>query len=377
MSRYSIRQWRDWGRRIRGIVQHLPGIGTLAGRLTLESSPPPDILKERIAVCAARSIVLKNVESDPCELTYSFSEKYAYLLRDIVLWPELGAVVDEHGRLIEESIFSTPRRDELERNGAFRAWPIREINGLATTIAVGPYWDNYYHWLVDSLPRVFALHVPRVADLGRLQLLISGCLSDERRKLLTALLPPTVEMVEIGPRTRVRVRSYLLPPFLAGDCAGFLPGEYLALFRERAFTAFSVRPNSGRRRRILISRQTAVNRRITNGAALEAALRSYGFETLELEHLSWAEQMRRFSEAECVVGAHGAGLTNLLYAPTCRVLELFAGTPKPHYRLLSVACGHDYMDPVVGDAPKNADFAVPVDAIVARLEAAGIRPLTP
>jgi capsular polysaccharide biosynthesis protein len=333
------------------------------------------MMKERIAVCARRSVVLKNVESDPSNATYSFPDKYAYLLRDVILWPELGAVVDEHGRLIEESIFSTPRRGELVRNGAFRAWAIREINGPATTIAVGPYWDNYYHWLVDSLPRVFALNVPRVAELGRLQLLVSGCLSDERRKLLTALLPSTVEIVEIEPRTRIRARSYLLLPFLSGDCAGYLPLEYLAWFRERAFTAFGVRPDAGRRRRILISRQAAVNRRITNGAALEAALRSYGFETLELERLSWAEQMRRFSEAECVVGAHGAGLTNLLYAPPCHVLELFAGTPKPHYRLLSVACGHDYLDPVVGEAPKNADFAVPVDAIVARLEAAGIRPL--
>jgi len=37
---------------------------------------------------------------------------------------------------------------------------------------------------------VFALHLPRIAELGRLQLLVSGNLSDERRRLLAALLPP-------------------------------------------------------------------------------------------------------------------------------------------------------------------------------------------
>ena len=371
-----IRKWRAWARRIRAVIQHLPVLGTVAGRISLESSPAPDVLKKRLTVCATRSVMLKNERVEPCELTYTLPDKYAYLLRDVVLWPEYGAVVDERGRLVEESIFSAPRREELERKGAFRAWPTRDVDGPATTIHVGPYWDNYYHWLVDSLPRVFALHVPRVAELGRLQLLVSGSLSDERRRLLAALLPPQTDMVEIAPRTRLRVRTFLLPPFLAGDGAGYLPAEYLAYFRERAFEAFNVRPDAGRRRRILISRQAAANRRITNGPTLEAALQSYGFETLELERLSWAEQMQRFSEAECVVGAHGAGLTNLLFAPPCHVFELFAGTPKPHYRLLSAACGHDYMNLVAGDAPKNADFAVPVDALVARLDAAGIRPIT-
>ena len=38
-----------------------------------------------------------------------------------------------------------------------------------------------------------------------------------------------------------------------------------------------------------------------------------------------AEQVRWFAEAECVVGVHGAGLTNLAFAPPgVGVLELFA-----------------------------------------------------
>ena len=39
-----------------------------------------------------------------------------------------------------------------------------------------------------------------------------------------------------------------------------------------------------------------------------------------------AAQVRAFAEAECVVGPHGAGLTNLAFAPPgAAVVELFAG----------------------------------------------------
>ncbi len=41
--------------------------------------------------------------------------------------------------------------------------------------------------------------------------------------------------------------------------------------------------------------------------------------------MSPAEQVRAFAEAECIVGAHGAGLTNLAFcSPGAAVVELFA-----------------------------------------------------
>ena len=56
-----------------------------------------------------------------------------------------------------------------------------------------------------------------------------------------------------------------------------------------------------------------------------AALAPLGFEVIDPGALSPAEQVRAFAEAECIVGPHGAGLTNLAFAaPGAAVVELFA-----------------------------------------------------
>jgi hypothetical protein len=62
-------------------------------------------------------------------------------------------------------------------------------------------------------------------------------------------------------------------------------------------------------------------RRVASEEALQPLLLEYGFENYDpAEH---ADQARDFSEAEVVVGAHGAGLANLAFCqPGARVLEL-------------------------------------------------------
>jgi capsular polysaccharide biosynthesis protein len=56
------------------------------------------------------------------------------------------------------------------------------------------------------------------------------------------------------------------------------------------------------------------------------ALRPLGFERLRLEGMPLAKQIAVFSRAECVIGPHGAGLTNLLFCSSgTPVIEI--GTP--------------------------------------------------
>ncbi len=66
-------------------------------------------------------------------------------------------------------------------------------------------------------------------------------------------------------------------------------------------------------------------RRVENEAALLGALGPLGFEMVDPGAMTPSEQVRLFAEAECVVGPHGAGLTNLAFAPPgTAVVELFA-----------------------------------------------------
>ena len=62
-----------------------------------------------------------------------------------------------------------------------------------------------------------------------------------------------------------------------------------------------------------------------NEAELFAALEEYSFEKVFLEDYALEEQARLFDSAECVVGFHGAGLTNIMFCrPGTRIVEIFS-----------------------------------------------------
>jgi hypothetical protein len=69
-----------------------------------------------------------------------------------------------------------------------------------------------------------------------------------------------------------------------------------------------------------------------------------------------------FHEARCIVGAHGAGFANLLFAGRARVLELFSRDGfKPLYFFLCHSLGlqHDFLCGGAGN--RHEDFSVDLD----------------
>lgn len=71
--------------------------------------------------------------------------------------------------------------------------------------------------------------------------------------------------------------------------------------------------NDSENRRIYLSRKNAKNARLTNAAEVEELFRDAGYEIVYTEELSYADQVRLFSSAKCIVGATGAALTNVIY----------------------------------------------------------------
>ena len=85
-------------------------------------------------------------------------------------------------------------------------------------------------------------------------------------------------------------------------------------------------------------------------------LQPLGFERILLAELSTADQIQAFSEAEVIVGPHGAGLSNLVFSTReTRVFEFFAPTyhfPRC-YGGLAELCGHRYFELIGEGAPKT------------------------
>lgn len=98
------------------------------------------------------------------------------------------------------------------------------------------------------------------------------------------------------------------------------------------------------KKRLYISRSKANSRRVLNEDKIINLLVPFGFEIVNSENLSFYDQMSLFSQAEIVISAHGAGLSNIVFCnPGTKVLELQSPTYLGLcYWLIADSCDLDY-----------------------------------
>lgn len=127
-------------------------------------------------------------------------------------------------------------------------------------------------------------------------------------------------------------------------------------------------------RRIYVSR--AGRRKLTNEDALSSILKDFGFTIMDDKPRTVAEQINIFSNADVIIGPHGAAFTNILWCkPGTQLIELF---PKnyypPYFRALSAALGLKYaaiFEDGIEDthfSNMNADLTIDPQVVKAALE---------
>jgi hypothetical protein len=119
-------------------------------------------------------------------------------------------------------------------------------------------------------------------------------------------------------------------------------------------------------RRIYISR-AGTTRQVRNEPELRDILDRHGFEIYDFKKVE--DEARYFAEAAIVVGAHGAGLTNLVFlSPQAKVLELLPSDHIwPYYYTITESAGAEYAYIVgqsLGSRPKGTWGPSPFDFIV-------------
>ncbi|UOQ97071.1 glycosyltransferase family 61 protein [Hymenobacter sp. 5317J-9] len=238
------------------------------------------------------------------------------LHRAVVSW---HGVVFQHLRLFLPSVWATPRLPpEFDGTFLLRQWLGRR-HDVATAevvgLAHGPWAaGNYYHWLVDTLPR---LHLLQRTHPG-CPLLVPEPIPAYVRQ--TAAMFGFERLVPLPAGAVARVPELAMPDYPAPS--GFQDGSLSLASRNRVMEALGIAGFAGQRR-VYVSRSRQRLRRLLNETAIEPLLTQYGFETLYFEELSFAEQVRLMTETTVLVGVHGANLTNMLFMrPGATVVEL-------------------------------------------------------
>jgi len=117
---------------------------------------------------------------------------------------------------------------------------------------------------------------------------------------------------------------------------------------------------------IYISRSKAIERQVVNEDEVMSVLSKYEFERYYLEDMSVAENISLFHEADFVVGAHGAGLTDLIYSTNTTVIELFGSKVKVPYKELARTMDVNYESVIC--TPKSTDIVVEIGSLANTIE---------
>ena len=213
-------------------------------------------------------------------------------------WPDLSGLP---GGSVEDGVTYLEIPDEapaLERAAVFLAWG-------------GNF--NYGHFVLDCLPSLVALDEQGL--LERYPPIAPPLKSWQRDLIAMAVGKPVREVKTDVVRIGAAIHATSMDHYLHG------PGDLLARTRARVLAAAPAARTSGRR--LYFSRRSHSMRVMINEVALEAALRTRGFEIVRPEHLSAAAQVQMAREADVVVGPTGAAMTNALFAPTgARIVEI-------------------------------------------------------
>lgn len=266
-----------------------------------------------------------NIEMFPAQVKQRFSEVVplpaycVYHLRHVhVTW---NGAVFHNLRVFTPSIVQARFVRMYQDTLLLRQWMGKIIHSPATAcIAVcHDQWsvENYYHWLIDTLPRLLVLR--QINQEATLLLPVSPKgQPDYIQHTVTAL--GFTRYLLLRNQQVLNAKNLLLPELTAPSLTQ--NPQLVQQVRSKLLDTLKLVPVTATRR-VYAARASSGVRSIQNERAVEALLQRLGFEKVYFEQLSFLEQVQLMHETIVLVGVHGAGMTNMMFLPReAQVVEL-------------------------------------------------------
>ena len=289
-----------------------------------------------------------------------FFRSYVLVCNNCVIEPRFGWGIDvKTNKLIFDSIAYNTWKEELYPN-YFKYLNRKKINEryYPEIISIRMIRDgehNYWHFLHDILGQV--LLAQKKLNV-KLPFLISKTLS-QKKYFKDALAQSTL----------LREINWIVQEeneYIKTDKVYFLqsqphnPNVFYGLLQLLEVK----KPSTPPERRIFLKRNSKRVRSLANSSAIEEVAVKYNFEIVDADVISLAEQIKIFGETKYLIGIHGAGLINIMFAMPGEmvVFELFpVEYIPPHYYWLSLEMQEDYLCQVGTEMDKNGAFTISPD----------------
>ena len=246
----------------------------------------------------------------------------------------------------------------------------RKISGTVAYLS-NTWVDNYYHWMQLTLPllRLYQKLAPEVS----IDAYYVG------RSRLAKVQEETLAVFGVRPEQIIRepCQAERLLTVIYQHRSQYENMRYRDPWgHEFVRQTFCQPPDPSFPKRIYVQRGNVPNRRLTNDPQITAFLQSLGFVPVRMDGRTVAEQAKMFAGADVVIGVHGAGLTNLIFARKgAKVIELFP--PEVQEPGMFTAATHSELDYYFllgcsGGSKHVGDFTISTEKLSALLKLAGV-----
>ena len=260
-----------------------------------------------------------------------------------------AAVVSRDGRLLLSAFANKASVLGLEPNEDLVAF--LESKGCAqpdesrlkgVVPLVGRLDPNYFHWIVETCGSLEGL-LDDSTTFANLNFVIRCGGPAYQRESLELLGIPAASIVERPDEAMPWFVTDVSVPCIPGSFDACSPRSLRWLRARFQRSALSnVGHVSSLPLRIYVPRRRGGWRSVLNDDEVAAAMERQGFMVFRSEEHSLTEQIRIFARATMVVGLHGAGLTNTLFARDGRLLELIGSYGDGHMYSIAAGLGMPY-----------------------------------
>jgi len=291
-------------------------------------------------------------------------EPFVCELEDILLSGEYPTAITNESKTINEStIYTTP---PINAEEFVRGTKNKVIHNYTYAFSlVNSKNKNYYHWIIERLPLLEGYEFYVKQKKIKPKIIIHKNLTPWQKDSLRAIGYNENDCMGWDNKNS-QVKKFIISSMRRFAKQKDVPWDTLSpssckWIRKRILQYYKLPTNPKKGvEKIYISRSNSPDRKVLNEDAVFKFLKQQGFKKYYLEELTFEEQVRLFSKADIIVAPHGAGLTNILWAPkTTKVFEIMSKNyPRSDYFQISNALGIKYALFICNDITRDHDISV-------------------
>jgi len=214
---------------------------------------------------------------------------------------------------------------------------------------------NYLHWMTEGLLLLEAVEYYSSKYGIKPKIIINNNPTDYQIDSLNMLGYLDNDIIKWKYK-RVKVSNLIVPALrsIMNDWHKIIsPGAINWLRNKLLKNCYDNYELKGFSDRVFISRDKPYDRKVLNIHEISYLLNEFGFKEYFLEKMKFKDQIFLFNNARTIIGAHGAGLANIMFSSMTDVIELFGKPPErytEYYRIANslglnynfVKCQHSF-----------------------------------